>query len=101
MNLNLIYIKINNAHDKDAQDLILNALTELLGANHGFSFNKKGVMKHSGSKEHRNDKKNYPAPALRRVPYEMLRKCITLRNVSMSELVIKMFFNFTFSQKVN
>jgi RHS repeat-associated protein len=47
------------AHDKDAQDLILNALTELLGANHGFSFNKKGVMKHSGSKEHRNDKKNY------------------------------------------
>ncbi|WP_396184521.1 RHS repeat-associated core domain-containing protein, partial [Flavobacterium sp.] len=25
------------AHDKDAQDLILNALTELLGANHGFS----------------------------------------------------------------
>ena len=45
--------------DEDAQKVLLNALNETLGENHGFTFNKKGFLKHKGGKEHRNAKKGY------------------------------------------
>lgn len=47
------------AKSEEAQELISNTLTELLGENHGFYFNKKGVLKHKGGKAHREAKKGY------------------------------------------
>ena len=47
------------AESEEAQELIKNTLTELLGKNHGFYFNKKGVLKHKGGKSHRKEKKEY------------------------------------------
>lgn len=47
------------ADTEEAQKLISNTLTELLGDNHGFYFNKKGVLKHKGNKAHRQAKKEY------------------------------------------
>jgi hypothetical protein len=47
------------AKDEDAQELITNSLTELLGENHGFYFNKKGVLKHKGGKDHRKAKREF------------------------------------------
>ena len=47
------------AESKEAQSLLINVLTELLGENHGFYFNKKGVLRHRGGKAHRKAKKGY------------------------------------------
>ena len=47
------------ANDEDTQNAILGYITDQLGENHGFSFNKKGVLRHRGGKAHRKAKKGY------------------------------------------
>ena len=47
------------AKDEDAQKLIHNTLNEMLGENHGFYFNKKGVLQHKDDKKSKDAKKNY------------------------------------------
>jgi hypothetical protein len=44
------------AKDKEAQDIIMNSLNEVLGKDHGFSFNKKGVLNYIKRKD-KNSKK--------------------------------------------
>lgn len=47
------------AIDKDAQDLITQTLSEIFGEEHGFYFNKKGILLHKENKLTRNAKSNY------------------------------------------
>lgn len=46
-------------NSEEAQLILTNTLTELLGDNHGFYFDKKGYLKHKGGKAHRKAKKQF------------------------------------------
>ena len=47
------------ANDEETQNIILGYITDQLGENNGFFFNRKGVLKHRGSRAHRREKANY------------------------------------------